>query len=240
MSERAARRGSTTARTALFIQHSDRTPPVLLDEWCAANAIDLRVHRIWERGPLPSLDGHAFLVTAGSAYTPNDVNVRDVRDELHLVDRALDRELPVLGLCFGAQVLAVVLGGTVHRLDTPELGWYEVDSTDPGVARGPWLQWHYSGFDRPPEVEQLATSPAGCQVFRHGTSLGVQFHPESTLTEVEGWARNDAERLRDRGIDGLKRLSDGRHHADTARRAAFALFDSFGRWSNVTYSSEAA
>jgi GMP synthase-like glutamine amidotransferase len=226
-----------TDRTALFIQHSDLTPPALLGEWCAGNGIGLEVHRIWHGGPMPSLDGHALLVTAGSAYTPNDVNVREVRDELHLIDRALDRELPVLGLCFGAQMLAVVLGGTVHRLDTPELGWYEVDSTAPGVPHGPWLQWHYSGFDRPPDVEQLASSPAGCQVFRYRRSLGVQFHPESTLTQVTSWARKDDERLRTLGIDGLKRLSDGSHNADAARRAAFTLFDSFGRWSNVTNSS---
>ena len=94
--------------TALFIQHSELTPPALLTEWCADNRIGLHIHRIWEHGPLPSLERHAVLVTAGSAYTPNDVNVRDVRDELHLLDRALDRELPVLGLCFGAQMLAVV------------------------------------------------------------------------------------------------------------------------------------
>ena len=230
-------------RSALFIQHSELTPPALLAEWCAGNGIDLHVHRIWERGPLPSLDGEACLITAGSAYTPNDVNVRDVRDELGLLDRALDRGLPVLGLCFGAQMLAAVLGGTVHRLDTPELGWYEVDSTDPGVPRGPWLQWHYSGFDRPPDVEQLASSPAGCQVFRHGRNLGVQFHPESTLTEVQSWARKDAARLQALGVDGLRRLSDGGHNADAARDAASTLFDSFGRWSNVTDltdSSEAA
>jgi GMP synthase-like glutamine amidotransferase len=221
-------------RTALFIQHSDLTPPALLSEWCAANGIGLEVHKLWHGGPIPSLAGRAFLVSAGSAYTPNDVNVREVRDELHLIDRALDRELPVLGLCFGAQMLAAVLGGTVHRLETPELGWYEVDSTDRGVPRGPWLQWHYSGFECPPDAEQLASSPAGSQVFRHGTSLGVQFHPESTLTEVESWARKDAEHLKQLGIDGLQRLSDGSRDAGAAREAAFALFDSFGRWSGVT------
>ena len=229
-----------TSRTALFIQHSDLTPPALLSEWCAGNGIAVEVHKIWQGGPIPSLDGHSFLVTAGSAYTPNDVNVREVRDELHLIDRALDRDMPVLGLCFGAQMLAVVLGGTVHRLQTPELGWYEVDSTDPGVPSGPWLQWHYSGFDCPPDAEQLASSSAGCQVFRRSRSLGVQFHPESTLSQVTSWARKDAERLQRLGIDGLGRLSDGSHKADAARRAAFRLFDSFGRWSNVIHASEAA
>jgi GMP synthase-like glutamine amidotransferase len=226
--------------SALFIQHSELTPPALLTEWCATHRIDLHTHRIWEHGPLPSLDGHQLLITAGSAHTPNDVHVRDVRDELHLIDQALDRELPVLGLCFGAQMLAVVAGGSVHRLETPELGWYEVDSTDPGVPSGPWLQWHYSGFECPRDAQQLASSPAGCQVFRHGTGLAVQFHPESTLTEVQSWARKDAERLQRLGIDGLGRLSDGRHHADAARLAAFTLFDSFGRWSNVLQASEAA
>jgi hypothetical protein len=77
-------------------------------------------------------------------------------------------------------------------------------------------------------------------VFRRGPSLGAQFHSESTPAVVSSWARKDAERLQQLGIDGLKRPADRSQHAEAARRAAFTLFDSFGRWSNMTQSSEAA
>jgi GMP synthase-like glutamine amidotransferase len=75
----------------------------------------------------------------------------------------------------------------------------------------------------------LATSKTGTQAFRHGTHLGVQFHPESTIEIVAGWARKDAERLQSgHGIsDGEALLEEGRAHAETAARNARTLFDGF-------------
>ncbi|HEU4657403.1 MAG TPA: type 1 glutamine amidotransferase [Capillimicrobium sp.] len=215
----------------LVLQHGEWGPPGVLAEWAAARDIELRVHRAHLGEPLPELDGHAFLASLGSAHNPDDRHVAEVAAELRFVERAVDRGVPVLGLCFGGQMLARVLGGRIERAPRPELGWHAVRSVDPQVVpEGPWLQWHYHRFTLPPGAELLADSPVGVQAFAHGPHLGVQFHPESTIEIVAEWARLDAERIAGLGMDdGTALLEQGRHLADAARAAAFRLFDAFHR-----------
>jgi GMP synthase-like glutamine amidotransferase len=215
----------------LVLQHGDSGPPGLLAEWAARRGIALEVHHAKSGAPLPALNGQAFVASLGSPHNPTDTGVEEVANELAFLREAVARDVPVLGLCFGGQALAAVLGGTIERAPEPELGWHAVASTDPGVVpEGPWLQWHFDRFTLPPGAQQLATSPAGVQAFAHGRHLGVQFHPESTIEIVAQWARADVERLAALGIaDGERLLEEGRDHADAAAAAASDLFDAFWR-----------
>jgi GMP synthase-like glutamine amidotransferase len=137
-----------------------------------------------------------------------------------LLSRAVEEDVPVLGLCFGGQALAVALGGSVERAPTPELGWTEIETDEPElIASGPWLQWHYDRFTTPPGATEIARTAHAAQAFRHGRHLGVQFHPESTVEIVAQWAAIDR-----RGHVDVDASPDQR---EAARRAAFALFDGF-------------
>lgn len=219
---------------ALILQHGEWGPPGLLGEWAAARGIPFDVHRADLGQPLPALDGNAFIASLGSTYSPADRNhVPEVAAELDFIARAVDRDVPVLGLCYGGQVLASALGGQIETAPEPELGWHPVSSAHPDrVPEGPWLQWHYHRFTLPAGAVELARSPRALQAFGHGPHLGVQFHPESTIEIVRGWARLDSERLRALGIgDGEALVESGRDHADGARRAAYELFDAF--WSRA-------
>jgi len=215
------------SRTALILQHGDWGPPAILADWCSARAIAFEVHHAQSGAPLPELNGQAFVASLGSPYNPDEEHVDQVAAEVAFVGEAVRRDVPVLGLCFGGQMLAKVLGGTIERAPAPELGWHAVETVDPAVVpAGPWLQWHFDAFTLPPGAEQLAVSDAGVQAFAHGPHLGVQFHPESTIEIVRRWAQADRERLRALGIDdGEALLERGRKHADDARAAAFDLFD---------------
>jgi hypothetical protein len=119
----------------------------------------------------------------------------------------------------------------IHRADhgepQPELGWHTIRSADPAlVPAGPWLQWHFDRFTLPPGAEELAHPDAGVQAFAQGPHLGMQFHPESTIEIVRGWARADRDRLAALGIgDGEALVDEGRRHAAAAAQAAFDLFD---------------
>jgi GMP synthase-like glutamine amidotransferase len=217
--------------TALILQHGDSGPPGVLGDWAAARGIELEIHHARSGAPLPALNGQAFIASLGSPHNPADLHIPEVAAELAYVEQAIARDIPVLGLCFGGQMLAKALGGEIEKAPHPELGWHAIDSAAPEIVPpGPWLQWHFDRFTVPAGAELLATSAAGPQAFTHGRHLGVQFHPESTIEIVRSWARADDERVRALGIgDGEALLERGRRHAAAAVSAAFDLFDAFWR-----------
>jgi GMP synthase-like glutamine amidotransferase len=217
--------------TGLILQHGDSGPPGVLGDWAAARGIELEIHHAQSGAPLPALNGQAFIASLGSPHNPADLHIPEVAAELAYVEQAIARDIPVLGLCFGGQMLAKALGGEIEKAPHPELGWHAIDSAAPEIVPpGPWLQWHFDRFTVPAGAELLATSAAGPQAFTHGRHLGVQFHPESTIEIVRRWARSDDERVRALGIgDGEALLECGRRHATAAVSAAFDLFDAFWR-----------
>ncbi|HST40164.1 MAG TPA: type 1 glutamine amidotransferase [Conexibacter sp.] len=215
---------------ALILQHGDWGPPGLLADWLRQRAIPFEIHRTWLGREWPAVQGRAFVASLGSPHSPLDAaREPEVAQELELLRDCVVRDVPVLGLCFGGQMLASALGGTVEQTERPEVGWHTVATEDAQqIPAGPWLQWHYCRFTTPPGARQLAGSATGPQAFRHGRHLGVQFHPESTIEIVRGWAVTDQERLDRLGLgDGEALLDAGNGHAAAAAQAAFQLFDAF-------------
>ena len=206
-------------KPVLVRQHVESAPPGLLAEWLDARGVPYVVSRSWLDGPRPDPTDYAFVVSLGHTRGPGDTDDPGVVAELDLMRKAVGRDVPVLGLCFGGEALAAVLGGHVERSPAPELGWCEIETDDPeSIPAGPWLEWHFERFTTPPGATELARTEHATQAFRLGPHLGVQFHPESTVEIVEGWARHD-------GIEAPLDASPERREA--ARQAAFRLFDAF-------------
>jgi GMP synthase-like glutamine amidotransferase len=216
-------------KPVLIRQHGETTPPGLLGDWLAQRGLAWEVDSSWLGAASPDPADHEFVVSLGSKHSPRDTHEPAVAAELELLRRAVEHDVPVLGLCFGGQALAAVLGGTVEPAPVPELGWREIETDVPDlVPAGPWLEWHYERFTTPPGADELARTEHAVQAFRLGPHLGVQFHPESTADIVAGWARKDAARVAALGIDdgeALLAAPPERHRA--AREAAFRLFDAF-------------
>jgi GMP synthase-like glutamine amidotransferase len=217
------------SRPVLIVQHGDSGPPGLLAEWLAARELAFEVHGTWRGQPMPDPAGYAWIASLGSKASPGDVDDPAVSAELALIEEAVARDVPVLGLCFGGQALAAVLGGRVEPAPVPELGWREIETDEPDVVpAGPWLEWHYERFTTPPGAVELARTADAVQAFRHGLHLGVQFHPESTVEIVSRWAHADAARLARLGIaDRAALLEASPERRRAAATAAFALFDAF-------------
>jgi GMP synthase-like glutamine amidotransferase len=216
-------------KPVLVRQHEATTPPGLLVEWLEERGIAYEVHHSYKGHAVPEPSDYAFVASLGSPYGPNDTHEPGVLDELGLIGAAVEKDVPVLGLCFGGEVLSTVLGGRVEHAPVPELGWREIETDDPGaIPAGPWLEWHYERFTTPPGAVEVARTADAVQAFRMGPHLGVQFHPESTVEIVAHWASMDTENLDELGIeDGRALLDVAPGIEEAARGGAFRLFDAF-------------
>jgi GMP synthase (glutamine-hydrolysing) len=130
-------------------------------------------------------------------------------DEKALLAGLLERRVPLLGVCLGAQLLAEAAGAPPRRSPEPEIGWYDVKLTDAATG-DPLLaalqpgfeafEWHSYEFPLPPEATPLAYSATYLQAYRIGESAwGIQFHAEVTGTDIEAWiddARSDEDAVR--------------------------------------------
>lgn len=154
-------------------------------------------HESWPRTHGgPDLEGASLVLSLGSGWSTYWEHVSDaVGAEQDLMRAAIERGVGVFGICFGAQQLATVLGGSVQKAAHPEIGWHLVEpvgqSAGSALAAGEWMQWHYDAVTVPADVEVQAVSSAGPQMFVSGRCVGVQFHPEATETVVRGWSAGD-------------------------------------------------
>jgi GMP synthase-like glutamine amidotransferase len=159
-------------------------------------------------GPPPTLGGlSAAMVFGGAMHVDQHSTHPWLRGEKQLIRELLDRGVPVLGVCLGAQLLAEAAGSQPRRALQPEIGWHRVEVT-PAGARDPLIGplatafevflWHSYEAPLPPGAVELARTPLCLQAFRLGDARawGIQFHAEVTLPGLEawldGWAEDEA------------------------------------------------
>jgi len=149
----------------------------------------------------PSLEGYRGLIVLGGPMNVDQVEqYKHLVTEVNLIQEAINRGLPVLGICLGAQLIAKALGSEVRKNKEVEIGWYDVSPTDDG-RKDPLIkhfkeierifQWHGDTFNIPDGTVHLARSPS-CknQAFRYNDNVyGFQFHLEVDQKIIERWLR---------------------------------------------------
>ncbi|WP_347454334.1 glutamine amidotransferase [Acinetobacter thermotolerans] len=132
-----------------------------------------------------------------------------LQQEIDLLKVRLEQNLPTLGICLGAQLIAHALGAKVYAGHVKEIGWSKLTLTQ--VKNNPLvvlentevLHWHGDTFDLPVQAELLASSALyPNQAFRVGENiLALQFHPEVAADNLEKWLIGHTCELRKAGID---------------------------------------
>lgn len=183
--------------------------------------------------PFPDWARYDLIVPMGSVRSLTDRHEIDrwVDIELDLIRAAAERDQPILGVCFGGQLIAEALGGSVELAPTTEIGWYEIEPVDGQVnpvGPGPWMEWHHDRFAPPPDAVVLATTEVGPQLFRIGRIVGTQFHPEVDTEHLARWLRSvDDDYLTTYGQDRARLMTDCRYHEPGATERCRALVDWF-------------
>jgi GMP synthase-like glutamine amidotransferase len=205
----------------LVVEHDPDAPAGLLAGWAAAGRLAVSTVRLHAGDPLPAAGAFDAAVVLGSEQTAYDDTVPWLAAELAFTGRLLAGEVPVLGICFGAQVLARVLGARLYRLAEPEIGWVRVTSKHPGLAEGPWPSWHIDAFDLPAGATELAVNEVCLQGFTAGPHAAVQFHPEATRPIVASWLANADPPPGQEATDPLFTGADGAWQRASANAGTF-------------------
>ena len=215
----------------LILQHEEPTPPGHMTEWLAEQGAQVEVFRIDkkdEKDDEVDPRDYDLIVSLGSEFAAFDDAVPFVQREVKLYQQAIEADVPILGLCFGGQMLARVLGSRLFRAEEAEIGWLPVRTHDPElVSTGPWFQWHFDSFSAPPGAKLIAETDAAPQAFVSGRNLGLQFHPEVTPEIMDEWVRAYPHELEAEGVDPQGLLAETRQRAAQAKQTTWRLLDAF-------------
>ena len=184
----------------------------MLADWLAEVDVVVEVIEAWDGAAVPRRvpDGINGVIPLGGVMGAMDDDVAPwLPDERALLVDAVERSIPVLGICLGGQLLAAALGGRVTLGPATEIGVVDVQLTDDGL-RDPVLsravpssgvdipaaQWHQDNIvDLPADAVLLLTNPA-CRVqgYRVGDSAyGLQLHPELDFETFASWAAESSD-----------------------------------------------
>jgi GMP synthase (glutamine-hydrolysing) len=179
----------------LIVLHQEASTPGRVGNALRALGHGLDIRRPRFGDPLPqTLDGHAGAVIFGGPMSANDPD-DFVRREIDWIAVPLREQRPFLGICLGAQMLAMQLGARVapHPEGRAQIGYYPIRPTPAGLKLCPhWpdhvYHWHREGFELPGGAELLAEgSDFPVEAFQLDHCFGFQFHPDVTYAMMHRW-----------------------------------------------------
>lgn len=221
----------------LIVKHIPNEGPGLIGPFFEKQDWPIEIVDLSQGDRLPhTLDDLAAVVALGG---PMNVYEEDkypfLKKEDDFISRLIVEEIPFLGICLGAQLLAKACQGRVFRADAGELGWYNVSLTGEGArdtlflgltSRLTVFQWHDDTFEIPDGGKLLVQGkPCRNQGFKMGEfAYGLQFHMEVTPDMVEAWMED-----LDDAVDVKKIIEGSMQKRETMERQATTILSNFQR-----------
>jgi len=194
------RQRQPSVRKILVFQHVPFEPLGTINRMFKAAGFRIR-YLNFDRRPDQTADiarYHGLVVLCGPMAADQTERFGHLNYERDAIGQAVDRGLPVLGICLGAQLIAAAIGGRTLRGRAPEYGWVDISPTrqgreDPLIGHmssvEPIFQWHSDTFTLPHDAVHLAESETcSHQAFRYGDNVyGLQFHLEADRPLIKRW-----------------------------------------------------
>lgn len=220
------------------LQHVPFEGPAALETWVRQRGYALSVTELWKDIALPQLDDFDGLFILGGPMNVYETEkYRWLADEQRFIARAVLQRKPTLGICLGAQLLAVVLGGKVAEMLDKEIGWFPVDLTPAGSEsylfrnfpdRFPAFHWHGDSFSIPPGAVHVARSEVCAEqgFFYENHAVGLQFHLESDKQSITTLLQHCGEDISRRDfIQDQYSIVEGASFLPKSNRLLFSLLD---------------
>lgn len=206
------------------------------------SGFDLEYMRVYETGKAEvSPEGYSALIVMGGPMGVYEADIYPfINGEMELIKEALKKDVPVLGVCLGSQLLAGAAGARVYKGGKKEIGWYNVSITDEGSSdrlflglpdEFPVFQWHGDTFDVPSNAVNLASSDLfPHQVIKVGKrAYGFQFHFEVTEKMIGEWIEINEGELKAANIDPKKIIKETPEKIAGLHRLGRAIVQRFAR-----------
>jgi len=186
-------------KTAHILQHVAFEGPGSIRTWLDQQGFRITTTHLYQDETLPDINQIDFLIIMGGPMSVNDeADYPWLAKEKQFIRRAVDMQLPVLGICLGAQLIAAAFGARVYANHCKEIGWFPVRpiANKNGCFVFPdksmVFHWHGETFDLPDNAVLLASSNACThQAFQIGScAIGLQFHLETTAESVAAMVDN--------------------------------------------------
>lgn len=225
----------------LFIKHIEIEGPGTLTEFLETNDIKYKIVNLYDGETLPSYpESYRAIIILGGPMNVYEVDKYPfLRAEDLFIKDALKKEVHMLGLCLGAQLIAKAAGARVRKAVEKEIGWYKINLTPEGI-RDPLFyslnkefyafQWHGDTFDIPRNSILLATSATSInQAFKYNKNVyGLQFHLEVTRDMISEWLEAYS--------DEINSLRDKISKEDIMEQA-LTLSNSYKKQASIFYSN---
>jgi GMP synthase-like glutamine amidotransferase len=175
-----------------------------IEPWLKARQAHMTYTRYFNNDLLPNLGEIDLIIAMGGPMSVNDERQFPwLRAEKEFIRNAIKKDIPTIGICLGAQLIASALGAPIYQNAHKEIGWHSVASISSNEDTFSFpkefqaFHWHGETFDLPPGAKRLAKSIA-CenQAFQIGSrAVGLQFHLESTPESVQALINNCRDEL---------------------------------------------
>jgi GMP synthase (glutamine-hydrolysing) len=225
-------------KPTLIVQNHEIENAGTIIDYLSERQMPFEIVHTWRGDSIPESESNLATVVMGCPLSVKEIPNHEFLKHLYaFVSRTVRNNHPYLGICFGGQILARVMGAKVEPNPEKEIGTFTHRLTAEGQSdplfRGfpsefPAFHWHSDTFRIPFGASNLAESDK-CknQAFRVGKAVGLQFHFEADRSKLPNWCEYYAPELTELGLTANAVTSEFEAHADDIRRHNYLLLDNF-------------